>query len=236
MIFKKKPKIKPHITAIIVAAGSGARMGADIPKQFIEVGGRPILAYTLDKFQSSDRIDEIVIVTRSDSILLCKSIVDMYGFTKVSVITEGGATRQQSVKSGLSQMSQDAGYVLVHDGARPMINPDTIEKCVDAVIEHKASAVGVPMKDTVKYSDNGKFITKTVDRSRLWLIQTPQAFEKKLISDCHDKALSEGFEATDDCMLAEHFDISVALVEGEYENIKVTSPSDIFIMEGLLGL
>lgn len=211
-------------------------MGSDIPKQFMEVAGRPVLAYTLDKFQNCPGIDEIVIVTRSDSIVLCKSIVDTYGFSKVSVITEGGTTRQQSVKLGIAQVSEKDGYVLIHDGARPMIDTATIEKCIDSVIEHGAAAVGVPMKDTVKYSDNGKFITKTVDRSRLWLIQTPQAFEKELIKQCHVNAEKEGFEATDDCMLAEHFGINVALVEGEYENIKITSPSDIYVMEGLLGI
>lgn len=225
-----------NVAAIIVAAGSGSRMGSDIPKQFMEVGGKPVLAYTLDKFQNCTKIDEIIIVTRSDSIVLCKSIVDTYGYSKVSVITEGGSTRQQSVKLGLAQMSSEPGYVLIHDGARPMIAIDTISKCIDSVVEHNAAAVGVPMKDTVKYSDNGKFITKTVDRSRLWLIQTPQAFEKNLILQCHERADSEGFDATDDCMLAEHFGINVALVEGEYENIKITSPSDIYIMEGLLGI
>ena len=236
MLFKNRHKPKPHVAAIIVAAGSGSRMGADIPKQFIDVNGRPILAYTLDKFQNCQKIDEIIIVTRSDSIVLCKSIVDTYGFSKVSVITEGGSTRQQSVMLGIAQMSSDDGYVLIHDGARPLISIDTIEKCIDSVFENNASAVGVPMKDTIKYSDDGKFITKTVDRSRLWLIQTPQAFEKQLIKQCHEKAASEAFDATDDCMLAEHFGIKVAIVEGEYENIKITSPSDIYVMEGLLGV
>lgn len=211
-------------------------MGTDIPKQFLEVMGKPVLAYTLEKFQNCDAIDEIVIVTRSDSIVLCKDIADTYNISKVSVIIEGGDTRQKSVLNGLKQISRSDGYVLIHDGARPLISISTIDKCISGVLEHSAAAVGVPMKDTVKYSDNGKFITKTVDRSRLWLIQTPQAFDIELIIDCHKKAIEEGVDATDDCMLAEHYGISVALVEGEYENIKITSPSDIYVMEGLLGL
>lgn len=211
-------------------------MGSDIPKQFLTVGDRPVLAYTLDKFEQCTLIDEIVIVTRSDSIVLCKSIADEYGFSKVTVITEGGATRQQSVKNGIEQVSSDCEYVLIHDGARPLIDTDDIVACIESVMEHKASAVGVPVKDTVKYSADGKFIEKTVDRSKLWLIQTPQAFEKSLIQKCHSMAEADGFEATDDCMLAEHYGVSVALVEGKYENIKITSPSDIYVMEGLLGL
>ena len=236
MRFFGKEKEKPFVAAVIAAAGSGTRMGADIPKQFMEVGSKPVLAYTLEKFQNNPRISEIVIVTREDSIVLCKDIADIWGISKVSVITEGGATRQESVVKGISQLSRSDGYVLIHDGARPLISDSAIDKCIDSVIENKAAAVGVRMKDTVKYSDNGKFITKTVDRSRLWLIQTPQAFDIQLISDCHKKAVSEGFEATDDCMLAEHYGIDVALVEGEYENIKITSPADIYVMEGLLGL
>ena len=236
MLFFKKKNNKPFVAVVIVAAGSGSRMGTDIPKQFIEISGKPILAYTLEKFQNCPLVDEIIIVTRSDSIVLCKDISDIYGISKVSVITEGGETRQQSVCKGIGQLSGKEGYVLIHDGARPMISLSTLEKCISATIEFGASAVGVPMKDTIKYTDDGKFITKTVDRSKLWLIQTPQAFEIKSIDECHKKAIADSFEATDDCMLAEHYGVKVALVEGEYENIKITSPQDLYIMEGLLSL
>lgn len=236
MHFFGKEKEKTFVAAVVVAAGSGTRMGTDTPKQFLEVGGKPVLAYTLEKFQNNPRISEIVVVTREDSIVVCKDIADIWGISKLSVITVGGTTRQESVKNGISQLSQSDGYVLIHDGARPLVSDAAIDACIDSVIENRAAAIGVKVKDTVKYSADGKFIAKTVDRSRLWLIQTPQAFDIQLICECHKKAVYEGFEATDDCMLAEHYGIKVALVEGEYENIKITSPSDIYVMEGLLDL
>ena len=235
MNFLKKKNNKVNVSVVIVAAGSGSRMGSEIPKQFLEVSGKPILAYTIDKFDSLESVNEIVVVTRSDSIVLCGDIVKQYEYKKVKTIIEGGATRQESVYKGLCALGEDSQYVLIHDGARPLISSDAIDRCISSVIKNNACAVGVPLVDTIKYSDTGEYITKTVDRSRLWSIQTPQAFEKELIINYHKKAIEDNFSATDDCMLLEHYGEKIALVEGEYENIKITSPIDIFVMEGIIN-
>ena len=178
MFARQKKQPKPKISAVIVAAGNGARMGTDCPKQFLTVFDKPIIAYTLQKFCDCDYVDSIVLVTQSDYIPLCRRICTSYGFDKVKVITEGGATRRESVANGLAQLPDDCEYVMIHDGARPLIDADMLEKSVTAAIENGAAAVGVRVKDTIKYSDDGKYITQTVDRSRLWQIQTPQMFEK----------------------------------------------------------
>ena len=235
MFFRKHQQQVQKNAAVIVAAGSGTRMGTQIPKQFLEVMGKPILAHTVDKFQNNDAISEIVIVTSEAYIPFCGNMVKEYGFDKVKAIVIGGATRQMSVMNGISQIGDDVDNVFIHDGARPLVSHRVITKCAETLREVSACAVGVPMKDTIKYSENGEYIDRTVDRSRLWQIQTPQCFSVKLITECHKKASQEGFEATDDCMLMEHYGERVALVEGDYENIKITSPQDIYVMEGLLS-
>lgn len=234
-MFFHKDKQPVHKNAVvIVAAGSGTRMGTQIPKQFLEVMGRPILAYTVEKFQINPRIDEIVIVTSESYISFCGNMAKDFGFDKVKTVVLGGATRQISVMNGIAQVGEDVDNVFIHDGARPLVSDAVITKCADTLLTESACAVGVPMKDTIKYSDSGEYIDRTVDRSHLWQIQTPQCFRVDLISTCHRRAMDEGFEATDDCMLMEHYGEKVALVEGEYENIKITSPQDIYVMEGLI--
>lgn len=235
MFFKRNKKKSPLISAMIVAAGSGTRMGGNIPKQFMNVYDKSLLAYTIEKFCLCDRIDEIILVTREDCISLCHKICRNNGFDKVKTIVAGGATRQQSVYNGLKVLSESTDYVLIHDGARPLIDTDTICKCVDSVIENDACAVGVKVKDTIKYSSDGKYIDKTLDRNLVWQIQTPQAFKRDLITECHQKACKEGFEATDDCMIMEHYGHRISLVEGKYENIKITSPVDMYLMQGLVS-
>ena len=235
MFFKNMSKSTMKNAAVIVAAGSGTRMLSDIPKQFMNVLGKPVIVYSLEKFNRNININEIVIVTKEEYIPLCKSIIKEYNIDKVTHIVIGGETRQQSVYLGVTSVADDIDNVLIHDGARPLVSDKIICDCINALNNHKCCAVGVPMKDTIKYSDNGEYIDRTVDRSRLWQIQTPQCFERKLAITYHEKAVSENFTVTDDCMLFEHYGEKVALVEGEYENIKITSPQDIFVMEGLLG-
>ncbi len=235
MFFKKNTNPPQKNAAVIVAAGSGTRMGTEIPKQFLTVSGKPVLVYTLLKFNENQHISEIVVVTKEEYISYCQELVRTFDIGKVTAIVTGGDTRQQSVLNGINNVSDNADNVLIHDGARPLVSDQTISKCAIALQNNKACAVGVPMKDTIKYSDNGEFIDRTVDRSRLWQIQTPQCFDRQLALRYHKMAANDGFEATDDCMLFEHYGERVALVEGEYENIKITSPQDIFVMEGLLG-
>lgn len=235
MLFKKNCEKQVKNAAVIVAAGSGTRMGTEIPKQFLSVIGKPVISYTLEKFNNNINIDEIVIVTKEEYISYCQNLVKEMEFNKVTSIVTGGATRQQSVYNGITAVGDDVDNVFIHDGARPLISDSVITKCAVSLKTNTACAVGVPMKDTIKYSDSGKFIDRTVDRSRLWQIQTPQCFNKALAVKYHKQAATEGFEATDDCMLFEHYGEKIALVEGEYENIKITSPQDIFVMEGIVG-
>jgi 2-C-methyl-D-erythritol 4-phosphate cytidylyltransferase len=164
----------------------------------------------------------------------CRDLAKNLGFKKVTTIIEGASTRQGSVFAGIKQLRDDVTHVLIHDAARPNISKELIEKCCDASKEYGACAVGVRVCDTLKFSEDGEFIGSTVDRSKLWQIQTPQAFDKKVILKCHKNAAFESFEATDDCMLLEKYGYKIKLIEGSYDNIKITGPRDLAVMEGIL--
>lgn len=221
--------------AVVVAAGgTGSRFGGDIPKQFVELGGYPVIAHTIKRFENCDLISEIVIVTHKDYLVFCHDLVNVLGFKKVTTIIEGGNTRQASVFKGIKQVDKEITHILIHDAARPNISDEIIREICHTVKEYRACAVGVKVVDTIKVSDDGEFITSTADRDKLWQIQTPQAFEKNLIIKCHKNAAFEGFEATDDCMLAEKYGIKIKLVFGSYDNIKITDAKDLSVMEGLM--
>ena len=222
-------------SAIIVAGGVGNRMNSDIPKQFLEVLGKPVIAYTINAISKCKDIDEIVLVTLPDYIVFCKDIVDEFQFSKVSKIVCGGATRQESVYNGLREMSEDTDVVVIHDGARPLIEPDVIRESVLSALEFGCAAVGVKMKDTIKVVDADGYIVSTADREKLWQVQTPQTFRKEIIKSLYEDASNSSKQFTDDCMLAESVGYRVKMIEGSYENIKITTPQDIFIMKGLLG-
>lgn len=221
-------------SAVIAAGGTGSRFGTEVPKQFVEINGVPIIAHTINKFESCPLISEIVIVTHSDFIVYCRDMVKELGFSKVTAIVCGGSTRQQSVFLGLKQLNGNVTHVLIHDAARPAIDEATIEGCCEGAVKYGACAAGVRVVDTIKISDDGEFITSTADRSKMWQIQTPQAFEKSLIYKYHQNAAFEGFEATDDCMLAERYGAKVKLIQGNSDNIKITTYRDLALMEGLL--
>ncbi len=219
---------------VIAAAGRGKRMGLDMNKQYIEVHGRPILALTVQSFEDCSHIDEIVIVANENEIEYCKkSIIDKYSFKKVKAVVPGGETRQQSVFNGLNQVSVDCGIVLIHDGARPFIMQESIMACINAAGTFGAACAAVPVKDTIKLADAGSFVDKTIDRSDLWQIQTPQAFKYGLIMEAHRRALSEGFDGTDDAMLAERLGYKVKLVMSDYYNIKITTREDLIFAEAI---
>lgn len=217
-------------SVIIAAAGKGTRMGMETNKLYLELTGRPILAVTIQKFEDSALIDEIIVVSNEAEIGYCKrNIIDRFGFAKVKAVVGGGATRQQSVYNGLRQASADCGIVLIHDGARPFIEETVIRECIDAAEKYGAAAAAVPAKDTVKRSDEEGFVTETIDRSKLWYIQTPQAFRYDLIAASHRKAAEDGFEGTDDAVLAERAGHKVRLVMCSYYNIKITTREDLVI-------
>ena len=220
------------ITAVIVAGGKGTRMGADKNKVFLTIMDKEVLYYTISAFEKNSRINDIVVVTGKTDIDECKALAEKYKFSKIKYITEGGAARQQSVMNGL--MKADGDIVLIHDGARALVTDSEINNSIDDCIKYGASAVGVKCKDTLKSADSDGFISGTVDRESTYLIQTPQTFYNDKILELHKRAEKEGFEATDDCMIAEHYGEKIKISEGSYDNIKLTTPEDMIIGERIL--
>ena len=220
------------ITAVIVAGGKGTRMGADINKVFLEVGGKEVLYYTISAFEDNDNIDEIILVTAKNDMERCKRIVDEYSLEKVKDIVQGGETRQKSVMNGLKAANGD--IVLIHDGARALVTEYEIDNCIADCKEYGAAAVGVRCKDTLKSADKNGFITGTVDRETTYMIQTPQAFYLDEILDMHERATAENFEATDDCMIAENYGVNIKISGGSYDNIKLTTPEDMITADKIL--
>lgn len=225
--------------AIVMAAGTGSRMGTNVPKQYMNIGGIPILARTLMTIEETF-IDEIVLVTRADDIDYCqKEIVDKYHISKVSKIVEGGSERYLSVYKGLSAIgTQDAEsqFVYIHDGARPFASKALWERVKEAVTENGATVTCVQAKDTVKVSGTDGFVKDTPDRSILWYAQTPQAFRLDIISKAFERMLADkaARPVTDDASLVEMYSsVPVKIVDGEYSNIKITTPEDMIIGEAL---
>lgn len=223
-------------TAIVLAAGQGKRMGTKVQKQFLEIDEKPILYYSLKAFQDSPIIDEIILVTGEDLIDYCReAFVEKYKFTKVNKVVCGGAERYYSVWNGLQEIVHD-GYVFIHDGARPFVNEPIIERSFEAVKEYNACVVGMPVKDTIKIADENGFAKETPNRSMVWAVQTPQVFSVALIKDAYSKLMEkDDIPVTDDAMVAEQMlGTKVKLVEGSYENIKITTPEDLGIAESFL--
>lgn len=216
------------IYALIVAGGSGSRMGADKNKILLEFAGQAVLKHTVDVFDGCGCIDEIVVVTRKEDREECEFILE--DVKKNVRYAYGGATRRESVYNGLRECA-DADYVLIHDAARAMIDGKTINAVTEDCIRYGAAAVGVKCKDTLKSVDESGFITGTVDREHTYNIQTPQAFLYSDILRAHEKAAAYGVEATDDCALMEYYGKRIRLTEGSYENIKLTTPDDMAVGE-----
>lgn len=223
--------MKKRCTAIVLAAGQGKRMKTKVQKQYLEINARPVLYYSLKAFEDSEIIDEIILVVSEGQEEYCrKEIVEKYGFEKICRITKGGAERYLSVFCGLEQIHHD-GYVFIHDGARPFVNDEILNRVYEEVQEYHACVVGMPVKDTIKVSDARGFAKETPDRKTLWMIQTPQVFDVKLIKDAYYVIMREPYiQVTDDAMVLEQTsDHPVKLVEGSYENIKITTPEDLEI-------
>lgn len=220
--------------AIVLAGGSGRRMHSNVKKQYLLIGDKPVLYYSLEAFQSSSLIDEIILVCSYEDIEQCREeIVVRYGFTKVKKIVAGGKERHDSVFEGLKAL-EDCTYVMIHDGARPFIDEEMLERIWSQLPSVRACTVGMPVKDTIKLSDTLGFVEKTLPRERLWNIQTPQAFAYDLIRRAHELRAEGLLEAqiTDDAMLIEYTEqIPVKLIEGSYENIKITTPEDLLYAE-----
>ncbi|MDE6220918.1 MAG: 2-C-methyl-D-erythritol 4-phosphate cytidylyltransferase [Lachnospiraceae bacterium] len=229
-------------TAIVLAAGQGKRMRSNVHKQYLLIRDKPVLYYSLKAFQDSV-IDDIVLVVGEGEEDFCqKEILDKYGFRKIRAIVCGGKERYHSVAYGIRSINWECDYILIHDGARPFVDDEIIKRVLDEVGRSRACAVGMPVKDTIKIADEKGYVASTPDRSRIWQIQTPQAFEKQLITAAYEKMLAEekelpagGVTVTDDAMVVEYFmKIPVKLVQGSYANIKITTPEDLKIAEVLI--
>lgn len=228
---------KAHCTAIVLAAGRGKRMGTKVHKQYLELAGKPVLYYSLKAFAYSDVIDEIYLITGPGEEEYCRrEIIEKYEIPKVTKILPGGAQRYHSVWNGVQEMEEE-GYVFIHDGARPFVNHEIIERVFQEVIHHKACVVGMPVKDTIKVVDDNEFVKNTPDRKSLWMIQTPQVFENHLIKGAYSMLMRESYiNVTDDAMVVEQMlKYPIKLVCGSYENIKITTPEDLDIAEVMIA-
>ncbi len=224
--------------AIILAAGKGTRMQSRTPKQYLTLENKPVLFYSLETFSKLDIIDEIILVVSEGEADYCREqIIELYGIEKVKAVTEGGAERYLSVWNGITQVSPDIEYVMIHDSARPLIASKTIKEAHKVLINKGACVVGVPVKDTIKQVDEARGVIETLPRNTLWAAQTPQCFKKEVITFAYNKMYKALDEAkingntviiTDDAMIVETYgDMQVCMVQGEYTNIKITTPEDI---------
>jgi len=228
--------------AIVLAAGSGKRMGGPVKKQFIVLNGRPVLYYSLKAFEESF-IDEIVLViSPDDEDMIRTEIVERYNISKVRTYVNGGRERYNSVLNGLNSIDE-ADYIFIHDGARPMLDQGILNRGLEAVVKYDACVVGMPSKDTVKIATGDGMVASTPNRSLVWNIQTPQIFKFDLIKEAYndvvsreDELKSQGINITDDAMVLETYDSTrgIKLVEGSYSNIKVTTPEDVPMAEMML--
>lgn len=221
---------KEKITAIVLAGGSGKRMRAGCKKQYMELGGKPILFYSLKAFEESE-VDDIILVT-NEAEYCKKNILQKYGLNKVSRIVPGGAERYHSVYNGLISVT-GSSYVLIHDGARPCLTQEIIKAAVESVKQYHACVIGMPVKDTIKIADSGNFAANTPDRERVWQIQTPQAYSYPMILKAYQKIIEESPKGiTDDAMVVEYGNFAkVKLIQGSYQNIKITTPEDLQLAE-----
>ena len=227
-------KTSGKVTAIVLAGGRGKRMESDIQKQYMELLGKPLIYHSLAAFEHS-AVDEIILVTGAGEEEYCrKEIVEVYGFTKVSAIVPGGKERYHSVYEGL-KAAAGSTYVLIHDGARPCVTPEIIQASIDGAVENWACVIGMPVKDTIKIADASEFAETTPERSRLWMIQTPQAFSYHLVREAYDRLFDREENQkgiTDDAMVVETMTShKVRLIRGSYKNMKVTTPEDMAIAE-----
>lgn len=212
-------------------------MGLDTPKQFLSLGGVPILERTIAAFHSLRGIREIVLVVPAGSLSRTRALVRRAGFRKVTDVVEGGEDRQASVFNGLKRCSFRSGVVLVHDAVRPLVGRRTIMSVIRAAGRYGAAVAGVPVKDTIKIESQGRpgFYARTLRRDELWAVQTPQGFLFPLLWDAHRKARSSGFIGTDDASLVERMKTPVRIVRGTETNIKITTPEDRKLAEFLIG-
>lgn len=223
------------VTALITAAGMGRRMGKTVAKQFLSLGDKPLLAHTLLVFQHSEDIDEIIPILSQEDIENClRDVIERYHISKVKTLVVGGKERQDSVANGLKKLEKDTSVVLVHDGVRPFVTLEMIKETVDLARKGECVVVGVPVKDTIKEVDNAGVIHHTLDRNRLWAIQTPQVFPFTVLKRAYEESYKQKIYGTDEATLVERSGGKVRVIMGSYENIKITTPEDLVLAEEIL--
>lgn len=227
----KKLQTRPYCSAVIVAAGSSSRMGED--KLLIELGGRTVIERTMLAFQSSEYIDEIVVVTRGEKIPVFAGIARDAGVSKLKSVVTGGADRTSSSWAGVRECSENAGLIAIHDAARPLVTGEIIARAVTAAQQRGAAAPAINVKDTVRQARGGR-VLRTLERDELFLMQTPQVFRSDLIRAALSEAVKLQLSLTDDCAAVMLLDAEVFLVEGSEENLKLTTPSDVYAAESIL--
>ncbi|MCI2049068.1 MAG: 2-C-methyl-D-erythritol 4-phosphate cytidylyltransferase [Lachnospiraceae bacterium] len=224
------------VTAILLAAGKGRRMGGDVPKQYMDLCGRPLLSYALETLERSEVISDIVaVVPAGDEAYVQEKIAAPLRASKVRCYAAGGAERCESVGNGLEAVTWPCDYVFIHDGARPFVSVEILQRLYAAVRETGAAVAAVKSKDTVKLADAHGFVAATPDRENVWIVQTPQCFDFRLAAGAYAAARGKEPVPTDDAMVVETYTHhAVKLVEGSYSNIKITSPDDIAVAEAIL--
>ena len=220
-------------TLIIPAAGSGSRMGYGHNKLLILLVGKPVLWHTLNAFEKCEGLEEIILAIRSGEEAVIRDLLDRAAFNCPIRLVLGGETRQESVWHALQAVNPSSGAVWIHDGARPFIEPHVLEQLKQLPEERVNAIVAVPAKDTVKRTDGNGFVIETPDRNGLWLVQTPQVFRKEQLLAAYQKAFASGFSGTDDASLMEWAGYPVSVVEGNYFNIKITTPEDLILAEAI---
>lgn len=229
-------KAAGKVVAVVPAGGTGKRMGAGTPKQFLMLDGVPMMLHALRVLERVPGVTEVVLVVpKEERERALSEVVERYGLKKVLKVVPGGATRQESVQHGLNEVDEDVEIVVVHDAVRPFITEDRIERSIEAARQHGGAIVAVPMKDTPKQAGPDRLIQRTLDRTDLWLAQTPQTFRRALVVEAYRKAAMAHVHATDDAALVERLGHTVAIVEGSWENIKITTPEDMILAEAILA-
>ncbi len=221
---------------IIVAAGRGERMGSDVDKAFLSLGSKPVLIYSLQAFEKCVDIDEVILVVRKERVESARYAVQMFGCTKVRKIVPGGTQRQLSVANGLAELAEEVDLVAVHDGARPCVTPALISETVRSARQFGSGVAAVKITDTVKAVEKGFIISKTVDRTKLWRMQTPQTFKRDLLEKALEVARKKRLTVTDDASAVELVSRAVRLVPSSSANIKITSPDDLVLAAALMRL
>ena len=205
-------------------------------KPYLELDDRPILSHTIGVFDQSSVVDAIFVIVDEMDFDVCRSaVIGPYDFQKVAGLVSGGETRQDSVCNGLKALPKDTDFVVVHDGVRPFVTDEMIFTCLEAAADWGAAVAAVPVKDTIKITDSDGFVVDTPDRSRLWSVQTPQVFRRDLLIEAHQHARQEGIQLTDDAALVEQLGLKVKCVMGSYSNLKITTPEDLIVAEGLMN-